>query len=306
MQVLCEMPRQFRSVALALLKGLHAGCRKLSFPMALRRSGSRVFDWAYRYALPRVPYLVRSNGHAMFVNPQDRDISRQITLRGDYEPGKKRAFVGCLKPGMTVLDIGANMGDYTLVAARTVGGEGAVVAFEPDPVNFALLLKNVSLGGYKNVTCVRKALSNSPGRCNLYLDKLNLGCHSLSSANTYTPASSANVETDTIDSFVSSAPGRRVDFLKIDAQGAEGLILDGAAETLARHNVTIFAEFWPWGLLNMGTDPGAFLDKLRLLGYKIRLIPGDGPPSALPGDFYTFSSSRCNRGYHVDLLLSKP
>jgi|HubBroStandDraft_2_1064218.scaffolds.fasta_scaffold144967_2 FkbM family methyltransferase len=300
------MPQQFKSVALALLKGLYAGCRRLPMPLPLRRTGSRVFDRAYHYALPSVPYLVRSNGHAMFVNPLDRDISRQITLRGDYEPGKKRAFLGCLKKGMTVLDIGANMGDYTLVAARTVGGEGAVYAFEPDPVNFALLLKNVSLGGYKNVTCVRKALSNSPGLCNLYLDKHNLGCHSLCSANTYTPASSANAETDTIDSFVSSLPGRRVDFLKIDAQGAEGLILEGAADTLARHNITIFAEFWPWGLLNMGTDPGAFLDKLKLLGYEIRLIPDDGPPSALPEDFHTLCGSSCDRGYHVDLLFSKP
>ena len=116
------------------------------------------------------------------------------------------------------------------------------------------------------------------------------------------------METDTIDSFVSSIPERRVDFLKIDAQGAEGLILEGAAGTLTRLNVTIFAEFWPWGLLNMGTDPRAFLDKLRRLGYAIRLILNvdDGPPSVPLEDFQALCNSSCDRTYFVDLLFSRP
>ena len=73
---------------------------------------------------------------------------------------------------MTVVDIGANYGSYTLIASKLVGNDGRVYAFEPEPGNYDILVKNIEMNGYTNVTPIRKAVSNKQGKVRLYVDKI--------------------------------------------------------------------------------------------------------------------------------------
>lgn len=100
----------------------------------------------------------------------DRDdpvMSGAISF-GKYEPETIALFRSYLKEGMTVVDIGANLGYFTVIAAGLVGPSGKVFSYEPDPHNFALLEKNVSVNGFKNVTNFPVALSDRRGTRELF------------------------------------------------------------------------------------------------------------------------------------------
>ena len=143
-----------------------------------------------------------------------------------------------------MLDIGANVGYYTLLAARLVGPSGMVYAFEPERSNFQLLVENITLNRYRNVVPVEKAVSNTCGRTELFLDPENFGAHSLSPQCCDTRSKPVTVETVTLDNFLRRTHDMHVDVIKIDVQGAEGLALEGARQMLAANpQLTIFMEF---------------------------------------------------------------
>ncbi|MDQ3242738.1 MAG: FkbM family methyltransferase [Gemmatimonadota bacterium] len=108
----------------------------------------------------------------MYLDPVD---SLLLSMRGIYEPAETALVQQLVGPGSTVLDIGANIGYYTLQFAELVGASGRVIAFEPDPANFELLARNTQLNGYLNVTLVQRAASNTAGILNLHRSITNWG-----------------------------------------------------------------------------------------------------------------------------------
>lgn len=173
-----------------------------------------------------------------------------------------------IKKGNVVLDIGANIGYYTLIFAKLVGEEGRVYAFEPDPTNFALLKKNVEINGYKNVVLVQKAVSNKSGRIKLYLSKNNMGDHRIYDSGE-DGRQHIEIEAIRLDDYFEHFEGR-IDFIKMDIQGAEGGAIQGMYNLLNKNNnVKIVTEFWPIGLKRFGTDPEEFLRLLIKLGFKL-------------------------------------
>jgi FkbM family methyltransferase len=172
-----------------------------------------------------------------------------------------------VKPGDTVIDVGANAGYYTIIASRLVGETGRVYAFEPDPNFAAIIRKNVALNGCKNVVVVEKALSDKPGKIQLFIAPQNLGDHRI-----YQPEGESrtaiDVEAVAFDDYWKSQGGRRVNVVKIDTQGAEGVIVKGMSQTLAdnRDRLTVFIEFWPHALKEMGSDAGELLAQFSSLG----------------------------------------
>lgn len=135
--------------------------------------------------------------------------------------------------------------------------------------NYKLLVRNIELNGYTNVIAVNKAVSNECGIAELFLDRVSSSTHSLSQDNTFEKAVSIEVETVTLDEFFKD---EKVDIIKLDAQGAEGLILDGAENILKQDELKIMMEFWPEGLSHLGTEPSALLHKLQEMGFKIKVI----------------------------------
>jgi len=205
---------------------------------------------------------------------------------------------------MTVLDVGANVGYYSLIAAGKVGAEGRVYAFEPEPKNFQILLRNIQENGYVNVVPLQKAISSSVGRETLFFDDMNLACPSLSGQNVTRDSGGVEVETTTLDSFV-TAEGVVANFLKIDIQGAEGFLVRGAHSTLLSQHPTILMEFWPFGLQSFSVSAASLWKEFEQYGYRMSVLNElDERIEDVPIDEVL---SRCEaraggRG-HVNLLL---
>jgi FkbM family methyltransferase len=199
-------------------------------------------------------------------------------LLGRYETEVSRYLQQVLKPGMTVLDIGAHVGFYTLAAARMVGPEGMVYAFEPEPENFAVLQENVKANGYGNVRLVNKAVTNQRGKVEFYVSAQGNDRHSIfRSGRPSRMESRIVVEATSIDEFLEAESWPRVDFVKMDIEGAEPGAIAGMHKLLARcQTLTLVMEFAPELLQAAGTNGQKLLADLSSLGFSLAVIEDDG------------------------------
>lgn len=187
-----------------------------------------------------------------------------------WEPRETQIVVEEVKEGDVVLDIGANIGYYTLLFARLVGDQGKVFAFEPDPVNFSLLERNVLINGYRNVTLIRKAVWNETGGLRLYLDDRHKGDHRV--YDSHDGRESIVIDAVRLDDYFQDCSSR-IDFIKMDIQGAEAMAVDGMRLLLRRNrHVKLLTEFWPVGLKRCGIEPAVFLRMLLSWGFNVYRI----------------------------------
>ena len=170
---------------------------------------------------------------------------------------------------MVVLDVGAHVGYYALLAARQVGPEGKVYAFEPEPSNHTLLLKNIRQNGYENIMVRRSAVADQTGDSTLFLSAPDNGRHSIYQHN-FPQQGTVSVDTVTIDDFLESEGWPTVDLVKIDVEGAEIRVLTGMAQLFAKSDdIKLILEFNPLLLENAGTDPHIFIKTLASLGFSV-------------------------------------
>jgi len=214
-----------------------------------------------------IPVSLERHGAKIVMNPNDPVVCGAITL-GVYERPETRFFLSVCRPGMTYLDIGANIGYYTALAARRVGSQGRVIAVEPDPECYEYLAKTVAANGFLNVDLVPKAASESIGVATLYRNFLNRGDNRLY------PNKLAigrhTVETVTVDALLLQLGVTSVDLIKIDIQGFEGHALAGMERTLNQDKpMIILSEFWPQGLEDANTSPMCVLNIVADKGFKI-------------------------------------
>ncbi len=203
----------------------------------------------------------------MFLNPDDSIITPRIQRDGVWEPNETHWFTRFIGRGDTVIDIGANVGYYTLLASRLVGEHGRVYAFEPDPIAFALLEQNVRLNEARNVVLEQKAVSNENGSIQLFLAPDNKGDHRIYQTAEGRPA--IDIDAVRLDDYLAEVDGR-VDFVKIDTQGAEALIIAGMRQTIDAHpNIVMAVEFWPQGLQGLGSDAAELLQQLSAHDFRM-------------------------------------
>lgn len=238
-------------------------------------------DLAYRRVRPKGIVLIDVERNKMYVNADDVSIAPSLLMDGVWEKFKTELLKKIIKEGMVVVDIGANIGYYSLIAAKLVGKSGIVYAFEPEPSNYELLCKNIEVNNYTNVIPVRKAISDKNGKVNLWFEKERMVNPSFSKENVLDASKHESlekggfIEVETIsldDFFENKVKNYKVDFIKVDTEGAEGLMVDGAEKILKNNNLKIIMEFWPDGLRRLGTDPQKLLQKLQEYGFKIKLI----------------------------------
>lgn len=171
------------------------------------------------------------------------------------------------------LDVGANQGELTLVAARCAP-QGRVFAFEPVPQWFALLQENVGLNAMPHVRMVNAALAESEGTHEMFTASdpdATAGCHEgLSSFHRRGDHDRlvGTFPTLSLDAFAEREGLDRLDMVKLDVEGAEPLVLAGGRKTLSRHRPALILEWNPDMLAGQGSSGEAMLNQLRDLGYR--------------------------------------
>jgi FkbM family methyltransferase len=219
--------------------------------------------------------------------------------KGFYEPSFYQPFVERLKEGMTVLDIGAHVGFFTLGAALRVGQRGRVYAFEPAPDTFAVLRQHIALNRLRGrVVPLKAVVSDLDGAVPFYAHGVTMAA-SLARANVevinpeqlLTPALQVEIASVTLDQFCAE---RRIqpDVAKIDVEGAELRVLKGARELLQKKSLIILCEVHPRQMENCGSSLPEMKDYLQSVGYSIERLD---EPNAM-GIFHSLIARRDRSG----------
>lgn len=246
----------------------------------------RLYRLGSGYAVPAVERLMG------FHTPVDDPLwFRWGLLFGLHERTTAAVMGQVVQPGHTALDLGAHVGYYTRLLSKRVGRSGRVVAFEPHPRQFELLVAN--LRGTDNVELVRKAAGSSAGTATLFDDLPETASASLAPRDSRASWCATHVqgrelaprltggfvprhyvvETVTVDAYLAAAGIDRVDFLKIDVEGAEAAVLEGMDRTINRsRRMAMVVELNPETLSSFHRTPQDLLQRLRGYGFAIHTI----------------------------------
>ena len=249
-----------------------------------------------------IPPQMEMQGVTLFLNQDDPVLCGALTL-GCYEQFELKIFQSLLRPGMCVLDLGANIGLYSMVAAKAVGPEGRVVAVEPDERNCRFVEKTAKYNGFQNLTLVCKAVSDKTGGGKLYLCGDNKADHRIYDNNNLREA--VEIELTSVDDLRKEKGIVKVDVMKMDIQGAEAMALRGMKTVLkANHDIRIIMELWPWGISQTGGQALDVLHEIRDLGFNIFEIDGNKRAMTLVTDDRSLASLDKER-QHANLLLQR-
>lgn len=193
----------------------------------------------------------------------------------------KYVFLKLLRKGDTVLDVGGNIGDYCTTFAKAVGPRGHVHTFEPVPSTFETLKATIADEGLGNVTLNQKAVSNESGQIEIHMPgddhaRPSIKKHARQSWDKEEEVHSFPCEATTLDKYVQEQGISSVDFLKIDVEGAEHLVLQGAEGLLKTREPLIFFEMWDSYMQDFGTTAEDFCKILRTADYdQFLVVQGD-------------------------------
>ena len=187
---------------------------------------------------------------------------------GTTEPEFQRAFAERIRPGAVVYDLGANVGFYTVLAARLAGPEGRVVAVEPFPATAETVRHNARANGFETVDVVEAAVGEAVGRAWLRTDRHDPVTFRLGEDRT---VEGVEVPITTVDALV-AAGHPPPDVVKVDVEGAEVAVLRGMAETLAAHTPALLVEVHEV----VADFPDVVAASLVPLGYRASVL-GGGP-----------------------------
>ena len=247
--------------------------------------------------------LVRFPGFSIFASVDDLAVGNHVVIGRSYDPGIAAVLRRRVKPGMAVLDIGANIGYLTMVLASLVGPSGLVVAVEPNPENIKLLEASRRVNGFDQVVVIQAAAGRRTG-----LLELNVA---------YSNGTTTDFPSD-LDAIFASRPvpcfalddllpkDRHFDLVKMDTEGAEFNVLIGLSRTIERDRPIIVSEFSPGTLPGISHCSGPeYLRFLIARGYRIAVIEKDGCENRfgdnIDGVMGAYSRSRID---HIDIVAT--
>ncbi|MFE1601968.1 FkbM family methyltransferase [Methylobacterium sp. ID0610] len=236
-------------------------------------------EWLFQKFIPE-PCVVRAKGPLgddLFVDLRQFHLGFAIAV-GHFEPAEVAFVRSYIKPGFNILDIGANVGFFTNMFARLTGLSGSVHAFEPVGESYRKLVASIRANGWEqNVQTYQLALADRSGTMDIaYAERsLNMGgAHLASEGEPKTGERRERVQIARLDEVV---PLGRYDFIKIDVEGAEWLVLQGAGSILQTYRPTIMIEFNPNQLKLVSNIDHEFLAKhLLSYGYRFHEIEESG------------------------------
>jgi FkbM family methyltransferase len=232
----------------------------------------------YRFRMARAAHSVIARhlrhvavdvqGHRMILDKED---SLFLHLKGVHEPLSTELVKSYIEPDDVVVDVGAHVGYFTLLFARIVGDGGRVFAFEPEPTNARLLRRNLRLNAYSNVEVIEAAVSDRVGTVNLYLSEDNEGDHRIWQSKSDGARRAVPVRSVALSDVFRDYP-RRISFVKLDVQGAEGRALHGMKSLMERDRPTILMEFVPPWLARCGTEADRLFAWMQGMGFRAQWV----------------------------------
>lgn len=243
-----------------------------------------------------------TSGDKIFLDGDDLSLTPHLALDGYWVQWVTDVFLRTMRPGMKVVDIGANCGYFSLLACRAVGEQGFVWAVDANPRMCELVSKSMNVNGYRQRSeVVNMAVMAEPSSVRLVIPRQLKGSATFLRADV--DPESFGGGSDVID--VRGAPltevvgDATIDFIKIDAEGAEPLIFQGARKVIERStNIKMIVEFAPSNFQTQ-SSPDDFLDLIESMGLRIGLI-------SHAGEVRPFKRSDATGMEYCDLFLDRP
>jgi len=225
----------------------------------------------YELTLNSSENLLKHIGEFSFLlNPNDKTQVQIFSEDGKYEKGTVSVLKQLLKPGMTVLNIGANIGYFSVIISKIVGPAGRVFCFEPFPSTAELLKKNVKMNNCNNVEVFTKAISNKSGKDSMWIAPSSV--NNFISKKGIPGLEKLDVDVTTVDDFVNEK-NLQIDFIFMDAEGSERNAIEGMRNTIIDNKkLEIITEFNPYTFELAGTSGKEFLDVCSEFNFEFYII----------------------------------
>lgn len=240
------------------------------------RPGSAVGRVASRALTGRTSTIATGLAAGLTIDPGPSNAEYSS---GTSELSVQQLVARLLRQGMVVYDVGANVGFFTLIFATLVGPDGAVYAFEADLDNAARARANVQRNGFTNVVVVARACGAHDGFATLHLAPIAGGHSTVTTGHPERDVGAVTIEQTTIDSFIATGAARPPDLVKVDVEGAEELVLDGMAATIATARPMLLVELDDADRATHDTRAADLVARLRAAGYRVERVPDAYPGS---------------------------
>jgi FkbM family methyltransferase len=216
--------------------------------------------------------------------PNELFVLKHVTNGQFYEPDLSQVFLRLLRDGDTVIDVGANAGYFSMLAAALVGASGNVISFEPDPANCKRLLHNISLNGFSNISLIDRPALDNARLVDFFINHDSSGGDALWDVSKWPRTQNApgmiSLQGTTVDAETSRLGLGGVKLIKIDTEGADHMVLQGAFNLLSSGAVPfVVCELHDFGLNEMGSSPLAMREYIAGFGYESFMLSNNG---ALP------------------------
>jgi FkbM family methyltransferase len=242
------------------MNSISLGLGKLTAPLFGTGIGKMPLVWDI-YKLIWMLYRPNSNtpikvqDNLMYFDKNDYIMAPQLFSTGYWEKFETETFKQFIHEGMTIIDIGANIGYYSLIASKLTGKEGQVYAFEPIPNTYEILQKNIELNKLTNVKTYQKAVIDHKGFIKLHIDNRSPASNSITGNGKY-----INVSTIALDDLFTDT---HIDIIKMDIEGSEALALEGMYYTIKNNpRLKIFTEVCDKKLKKAGSSLEDYVNDL--------------------------------------------
>ncbi len=236
------------------------------------RQGHRL----YAYLDPRTALTTLHDGQLIFVDPLDEHLTPSIVAYGRWESWVERAIRRVLKSGDRVIEVGANVGYYTLIMGALIGPTGRLDAFEANPQMARLLRRSVICSGRAAAVTVHESIvADRPGAMQLYVSARAGGAGNLVEHGWNIGGDTQVIDCEAVrldDQF----EGETIDFIRLDTEGAEILILNGALGLLRRCASIKLCVEWSVGMMGMRGDVPALVTALDEMGFRFWRVELEG------------------------------
>ena len=222
---------------------------------------------------PKAPFAMRAKHYTVFARPDRTSHTRAIIRRGNWEQLETKLFVACLNSyknfkNFTVLDVGANFGHYSLVSSNLLKPDNLILAFEPHPYQIEILKENIKLQPNKNIRPVRCGVSDEEGCLELHSDSDNPGGHSFYKSTVRRQGQVHEVPVVTVDNYLDKLDvAKAPKLIKIDVEGHELYVINGAAKTIEAHRPIVFCEVSASNMCREPESPITILENFSQWNY---------------------------------------